>query len=77
MKLRKLLSKEVDYFGIKLTVPSDLMYIATDADGLVYGYFDEPTINLALWWRSWSDNSITLATVELGDTDWRETLRFV
>lgn len=78
MKLRKLLSKEVDYFGIKLTVPSDVMCIATDSEGLVYGYYNKPKLTDRYWNVSdMYDHVVSLATVELEGTDWRETLRFV
>jgi hypothetical protein len=78
MKLRKLLSKEVDYFGIKLTVPSDVMCIATDSGGLVYGYYNKPKLTDSYWNVSdMYDHVVSLATVELEGTDWRKTLRFV
>lgn len=78
MKLRKLLSKEVDYFGITLRVASDLMCIATDSDGTIYGYYEKPVIpsEKSICWTCWGE-AVSLATVELDGTDWRETLRYV
>ena len=31
-----------DYFGIALSIPAGVKWFATDEDGTVYGYFDEP-----------------------------------
>lgn len=75
MKLRKLLSNQVNYFGIELTVPNDVRYIATDSDGCVYGYYVEPNLGGRCW--NVYDDAVSLATVDLVGTDWRATLRVV
>jgi hypothetical protein len=31
-----------DYFGIALSIPAGVKWLATDENGTVYGYFDEP-----------------------------------
>lgn len=68
--------KTVNYFGLSLTVPEDIYYIATNSYGVVYGYFSEPELCDEFW-----DNhrygipKVRLATVNLHGLNWRETLR--
>ncbi|WGL96698.1 hypothetical protein [Arsenophonus nasoniae] len=38
-------TKQVNYFGIELTVDADVNFLATDDEGFVYGYFHKPIID--------------------------------
>jgi hypothetical protein len=47
-------SSFVDYFGLALSASVNVKWLATDEDGTVYGYFDEPYLkpcydNLGFW----------------------------
>lgn len=68
--------KTVNYFGLSLTVPEDIDYIATDSYGGVYGYFSEPE-PCSEFWDTHYDGfpKVRLATVNLHGLNWRETLR--
>lgn len=69
-------TKQVDYFGIELTVDADINFLATDDDGFVYVYAFKPEYSLAL--KAWVSKGIyaphPIAKVDLGDKDWKETL---
>lgn len=68
--------KTVNYFGLSLTVPKNIDYIATNSNGNVYGYFREPE-RCSEFWDSHYDGfpKVILATVNLHGLDWKETLR--
>lgn len=69
-------TKTVDYFGLQLTVPLFINFIATDSDGEVYGYENKPYDDV--YWEPDGDNDLDyyiIATVNLHGLDWRETLR--
>lgn len=68
--------KTVNYFGLSLTVPEDIDYIATNSYGVVYGYFSEPELCDEFWDnRCHGIPKVRLATVNLHGLNWRETLR--
>lgn len=69
-------TKTVDYFGLQLTVPLFINFIATDSDGEVYGYEIKPSDDV--YWEPNGNNDLDyyiIATVNLHGLDWRETLR--
>jgi len=62
----------VDYFGIRLLV-NGYGYIATDEDGTVWWYKEEPTYSSREWHCSCDIDK--LLTVDLEGVDWKDTLR--
>jgi hypothetical protein len=80
MKLiEKFYTGEVDYFGIKLLLPDGFSYLATDQDGEVWAFYEEPYIGIATWqpkhYKEKSPPSL-LAKVDLKGLDWKETLKY-
>ncbi len=68
--------KTVNYFGLSLTVPEDIDYVATNSYGVVYGYFSEPELCDEFWDTHYDGfPKVRLATVNLHGLDWKETLR--
>ncbi|WGL97381.1 hypothetical protein QE177_09115 [Arsenophonus sp. aPb] len=69
-------TKQVDYFGIELTVDADINFLATDDDGFVYGYIFKPEYTRVP--KVWGSKGVyvtgPVAKVDLGDKDWKETL---
>ena len=66
------LSLVVEYHGIRLAVPEGTKYIATDEDGAVYAYVDEP---LALGTLAWTAHFYTeVGRADLEGMDWKDTL---
>lgn len=41
--------REVEYFGVKINIPADHEWVATDNDGGVYSYPVEPGEHLGVW----------------------------
>ncbi|ERT13447.1 hypothetical protein [Photorhabdus temperata] len=78
MKLKQaypLETKNVDYFGIQLTVLGSVEYLATDEDGLVCAYDECPRKDLCAWLASRDNPFYTpVAIVDLEDMDWKDTL---
>lgn len=66
--------KTVNYFGTELQIPSFAQYIATDRDGEVWCYDEQPQC-MNHQWVSDSLNVLTIANVNLHGLDWKETLR--
>lgn len=67
--------KTVDYFGIQITVESDINYLATTSSGVVIAFEQEPELDPKCGWLSqWEDFTISVATVDLEGRDWKETL---
>jgi hypothetical protein len=70
--LSDLVLNTIEYFGTSLQVLSTNQYIATDEDGSVYVYQDEPWISDGCW------QSATPCMEYLGDCvfngDWKESL---
>lgn len=83
MKPKKLIArKEIEYFGMKLLVKSNMKYIAVDEYGDMYAFTHKPILrNTAITWvensEKHEDTDLEfLGTVKLEkDEDWRETLR--
>lgn len=69
-------TKTVDYFGLQLIVPHSINFIATDSDGEIYGFKNEPSA-IGYWEPDDDDGQdwYMIATVNLHGLDWRETLR--
>jgi hypothetical protein len=69
-------STYVDYFGLPFSVSVNVKWLATDEDGTVYGYFDEPYSICKPWDNSgfWdSDNdSVKLLKIKFAG-DWRHS----
>lgn len=69
-------TKQVNYFGIELTVDADVDFLATDKDGYIYAYYNKPgAISKSEFWvQKESFMPHPIAKVDLGDKDWKETL---
>ena len=65
-------TKEVEYFGLALTVPGDARHIATDNDGSVYAGIDKPETFGNYW--LFKDGYYLIAFVDLECMDWKDTL---
>ena len=37
--------REVEYFGVKISIPAGIIFVATDASGHVYGYENPPAFS--------------------------------
>ncbi|WGL96512.1 hypothetical protein [Arsenophonus nasoniae] len=66
-------TKQVNYFGIELTIDADINFLATDDDGFVYGYCKKP-MKVPERWKPKFTLQQPIAKVDLGDKDWKETL---
>jgi hypothetical protein len=69
-------STYVEYFGLPFSVSVNVKWLATDEDGTVYGYFDEPYSICKPWdnsgfWDSDSD-SVKLLKIKFAG-DWRHS----
>jgi hypothetical protein len=65
-----------DYFGIALAIPAGVKWFATDEDGTVYGYFDEPYSICKPWDNSgfWDSNGDNVKIVKIKFAgDWRKS----
>lgn len=68
-------TKQVDYFGIELTVDADINFLAVDHDGLVYGYLQRPTYDcVAKLWVPNGEQPCPVAIVDLDNKDSKNTL---
>lgn len=71
--------KQVKYFTSRLTVPDYVTYIATDFNGIVFGYSDKPVLSAGGY--HWTYSTPTLGIVEIGTIkyrgDWKESLKKV
>ncbi len=68
-------TKQVNYFGIELTVDADINFLATDQDGYVFGYYLKPLLeHINCFWLPKRIPSYSIAKVDLGDKDWKDTL---
>lgn len=68
-------TKQVNYFGIELTVDADVNFLAADYDGFVYGYIFKPEYTRVP--KAWGSKGYVpgpIAKVDLVDRDWKETL---
>ena len=80
MQLIKRRSRIINYFGIEFEICYRAGFIATDSDGDVYWYSELPkTDNSKAQWFLIDDNnqgfSLLLAWVDLGDLNWKDTLK--
>ncbi len=64
----------VDYFGIPVAVPLSAKFIATDSDGDVYYYNDEPFMEDDGSWDSEDYFKFMGLKIQMDDVDWKETL---
>lgn len=72
------LTKDVEYFGIQLTVLERVDYIATDENGDVYGYENHPTQKERWEWGSNCDPIwYKIGTVDLDGIEWFNTCKSV
>jgi hypothetical protein len=64
--------KEVDYHGLKLTVPERCKFIASDADGETWAYESSPTLHHLYW--DYCTYGYCIGPLDLEGMDWKETL---
>lgn len=78
MKLIKSLpieTKIIDCFDIQLRVLRLVEWLATDEDGFIYAYREEPRLGDGAWLASKFDSfCMPVAIVDLEDMDWKDTL---
>lgn len=71
----KLLSKTVDYFGLKLIVDKDTNYLTTSLEGSVIASFCVPELDHTLGWMyDWGTYTTVVAEVDLEGMDWKDSL---
>lgn len=66
--------KNVNYFGLTLTVEKTAKFLATDADGTIYSFTVEPEISRiqkVVWVGKGTE---WIAEVDLEGLNWQETL---
>jgi len=66
----KLLGKQVQYFGMDITIT--MPFVATDADGRIVNYSDMPDKH-SDWWGS-GGMGRNVGMCDLEGQDWKETL---
>ena len=76
ISLNQHLLKPIIYFGIVIEVPEDVLYVAADEDGEMYGYETEPYCRKTGDWECY-DKSYFLGVADLEGMNWKETLRGV
>lgn len=67
------LTKIVEYHGLKLQIPADHYYLATDRNGDVCSYGCEPAFNSVMWFCREGDYN-AICRVDLEGLDWQKTL---
>lgn len=69
-------TKEVEYFGVKLMVPDNTKYLATNGIGAVHASNKELTISNinAHWCTTGTGNLSFITKVDLNGIDWKDTL---
>ncbi|WGL99111.1 hypothetical protein QE177_04300 [Arsenophonus sp. aPb] len=68
-------TKDVNYFGIELTVDADINFLATDDDGCVFGYLQMPKYDcVAKVWVPNRGQPCPVAIVDLDNKDGKNTL---
>lgn len=74
--MKPVFTKEVEYFGVKIMVPENSKYLATNGMGSVYASNKELTAsNINDYWCTTGAGTLALITkVDLNGIDWRETL---
>ena len=55
--------REVEYFGVKISIPADHEWVATDADGEIYSYSDKPEYSedTMIWGSDFLDSECPFA----------------
>lgn len=70
-------NKAIKYFGLELVVPRWVMFVSTDKNGMVVGFYAKPEPNDQLnTWTSYG-TSITICKADLEGLDWKETLKTI
>lgn len=74
--MKPVFTKEVEYFGVKIMVPENSKYLATNGMGTVYASNKELTAsNINDYWCTIGTGNLSLITkVYLNGIDWKETL---
>lgn len=69
-------TKQVNYFGIELTVDAEANFLATDRDEFVYCYYLKPIRDgiAGVWISKQAHMMHPVARVDLGNKDWKDTL---
>ena len=67
----------VNYFGMRVAVPSGILWLATDEDGTLYGYFAEPYIRSAFgnssdFWDASTSANVKFANIKFKG-DWKQS----
>ena len=64
--------KDVDYHGLKLTVPERCKFLSSDKDGETWANEKRPQTMYEHW--SYKLNGYCIGTLDLEGMDWKETL---
>lgn len=67
----------VDYFGMRVAVPDGILWLATDEDGTLFGYFAEPYIRSAFgnssdFWDTSMSVNLKFANITFKG-DWKQS----
>ena len=67
----------VNYFGMRVAVPDGILWLATDQDGTLFGYFTEPYIRLILgdglgYWDTSMSVNLKFANITFNG-DWKQS----
>ena len=65
-------TKLFDYFGLPLSVPDEIQWLATDGDGTLYGYFNEPYCADQGFWDNYDDEKVKIAKIQIIG-DWKQS----
>jgi hypothetical protein len=70
------LTKIAQFHNVGVEVPHDANFITADADGSVWAYTCQPTIDIesGYWENSHYGDAIKVANVDLEDMKWEDTL---
>ena len=67
----------VNYFGMRVAVPNGILWLATDEDGTLFGYFSEPYISSAFdglgYWDTSMSVNLKFANITFNG-DWKQSL---
>lgn len=55
VRSEQIYSETFEYFEIKIILPKNIKWLATDYDGNLYGYFSEPYLTFGNYWDSDGD----------------------
>ena len=65
-------TKLFDYFGLPLSIPDEIQWLATDEDGTLYGYFNEPYCTDQGFWDNYDDEKVKIAKIQIIG-DWKQS----